>query len=139
MRPTGRRGRRQLRPVALRGRRARHPPHPGGRRFPANVEVLKGTIEAIPLPAGTVDVVADDSLTPVQRAERGDHVGCISGALSFAEYRRGLEAAGFTGIELRPAHAVADGMHSAIVRAVKPATATGTAPAPSAEASPCCG
>ncbi|WP_369217738.1 arsenite methyltransferase [Streptomyces flavofungini] len=122
-----------------------------------NVEFLKGTIEAIPLPANTIDVVisncvinlstdkpavfaemirvlkpggrigisdvvADDELTPEQRAERGDYVGCIAGALSFAEYRQGLEVAGFTNIELRPTHAVADGMHSAIVRATKPAT-----------------
>jgi SAM-dependent methyltransferase len=103
-----------------------------------NVEFLKGTIEAIPLPANTIDivisncvinlstnkpdVVADDTLTPDQRAERGDYVGCIAGALSFAEYRQGLEAAGFTNIELSPTHAVADGMHSAIVRATKPTT-----------------
>ncbi|MEU9378341.1 arsenite methyltransferase [Streptomyces sp. NPDC048255] len=121
-----------------------------------NVEFLKGTIEAIPLPAATIDVVisncvinlstdkpavfaetfrvlkpggrvgvsdvvADDTLTPDQRAERGDHVGCIAGALSFAEYRRGLEAAGFTDIEITPTHPVADRMHSAIVRATKPA------------------
>jgi arsenite methyltransferase len=120
-----------------------------------NVEFLKGTIEEIPLPAGTIDVVisncvinlsvdkpavfaetfrvlapggrigisdvvADDALTPAQRAERGDYVGCIAGALSFAEYREGLARAGFAEISLIPTHAVADGMHSAIVRAVKP-------------------
>ncbi|MGW0999519.1 arsenite methyltransferase [Streptomyces sp. NPDC002523] len=123
-----------------------------------NVEFLKGTIEAVPLPANTIDVVisncvinlstdkpavfteafrvlapggrigvfdvvADDALTPEQRAERGDHVGCIAGALSFSEYRAGLEAAGFTHIEITPTHPVADGMHSAIVRAIKPANA----------------
>ena len=65
-----------------------------------NVEFLKGTIEAIPLPAnraltpggrtGVADVVADDALSPAQRAERGDYVGCIAGALSFTEYREGL-------------------------------------------------
>ncbi|MEU8890193.1 arsenite methyltransferase [Streptomyces sp. NPDC048442] len=121
-----------------------------------NVEFLKGTIEAVPLPANTIDVVisncvvnlstdkpavfaetyrvltpggrigisdvvADDVLTPEQRAERGDYVGCIAGALSFAEYRKGLETAGFTGIEITPTHPVADGMHSAIIRATKPA------------------
>ncbi|MCX5387745.1 arsenite methyltransferase [Streptomyces sp. NBC_00083] len=121
-----------------------------------NVEFLKGTIEAIPLPAGTIDVVisncvinlstdkpavfaeafrvlapggrigvsdvvADDTLTPGLRAERGDYVGCIAGALSFTEYRSGLEAAGFVDVVITPTHAVADGMHSAIVRATKPA------------------
>ncbi|MFF5483128.1 arsenite methyltransferase [Streptomyces sp. NPDC012935] len=72
---------------------------------------------------GVSDVVADDALTPQQRAERGDYAGCIAGALSFAEYRQGLETAGFTDVEITPTHAVADGMHSAIVRATKPAPA----------------
>ncbi|MGW2628641.1 arsenite methyltransferase [Streptomyces chattanoogensis] len=133
-----------------------------------NVEFLKGAIEAIPLPAGSVDVVisncvvnlstdkpavfaeafrvlapggrigisdvvAEDDLTPARRAERGDYVGCIAGGLSFAEYRQGLEVAGFTDIEITPVLPlsrpgarggdtclVADGMHSAIVRATKP-------------------
>ncbi|KUM81394.1 arsenite methyltransferase [Streptomyces griseorubiginosus] len=137
-----------------------------------NVEFLKGTIEAIPLPANTIDVVisncvinlstdkpavftetfrvlrpggrigvsdvvADDTLTTEQRAERGNYVGCIAGALSFAEYRAGLEAAGFTDIEITPTHPVADGMHSAIVRATKPAT-TATEPDAVADNS-CCG
>ncbi|MQA06949.1 MAG: arsenite methyltransferase [Pseudonocardiaceae bacterium] len=120
-----------------------------------NVEFLKGTIEAIPLPAGTVDVVisncvinlsvdklavfaetfrvltgggrlgvsdivAEDQLTPAERAERGDYVGCIAGALSIGEYRGGLTTAGFTDVEITPTHQVADRMHSAIIRARKP-------------------
>lgn len=130
-----------------------------------NVEFLKGDIEAIPLPAGTIDVVisncvinlstdkpavfaetfrvlkpggrigvsdvvSDDDLTPEQRAERGSYAGCIAGALSFAEYRDGLEAAGFTDVEITSTHEVADGMHSAIVRAVKPADGRGDLLAP---------
>ncbi|MQA98356.1 MAG: arsenite methyltransferase [Streptosporangiales bacterium] len=70
---------------------------------------------------GITDVVAEDRLTAEERAERGSYTGCIAGALSFGEYRAGLEAAGFTGVELTPTHEVANGMHSAIVRAVKPA------------------
>ncbi|MFF5299817.1 arsenite methyltransferase [Streptomyces sp. NPDC013161] len=128
-----------------------------------NVEFLKGTIEAIPLPAhavdvvisncvinlsvdkpavfaetfrvlrpggrlGVSDVVADDNLTAGQRAERGDYVGCIAGALSFTEYREGLEAAGFTDVSITPTHPVADGMHSALVRATKPLTGPDRAP-----------
>lgn len=120
-----------------------------------NAEFLKGTIEAIPLPAHTIDVVisncvinlstdkpsvfaemyrvltpggrigitdvvADNDLTPPQRAERGNHVGCIAGALSFTEYEQALTTAGFTDITLTPTHAVADGMHSVIIRAVRP-------------------
>jgi arsenite methyltransferase len=120
-----------------------------------NVEFLKGTIEDIPLPAATVDViisncvinlstnkpavfaeafrvlkpggrigvsdvVAEDRLTPAERAERGPYVGCIAGALSVSEYREGLTRAGFTDVQVEPTHEVADGMHSAIIRATKP-------------------
>ena len=66
---------------------------------------------------GITDVVASDELTAEQRAERGTHVGCIAGALSFAEYRIELEQAGFEDISVEPTHGVADGMFSAIVRA----------------------
>jgi len=68
---------------------------------------------------GISDVVAGDHLTASERGERGSYVGCIAGALSDAEYREGLAAAGFTDIAITPTHEVADGMHSAIVRASK--------------------
>ena len=51
-------------------------------------------------------------------------MGCIAGALSFSEYAIGLAAAGFTDVTVTPTHAVADGMHSAIIIATKPASAT---------------
>jgi arsenite methyltransferase len=121
----------------------------------ANVEFLKGHIEAIPLPAesidvvisncvvnlaadkpsvfreiarvlrpggriGITDIVAEDSLTADQRAERGSYVGCIAGALSFGEFEDGLRAVGLTDVSVTPTHSVADGMHSAIIRATKP-------------------
>ncbi|NKE57628.1 arsenite methyltransferase [Lentzea sp. PSKA42] len=70
---------------------------------------------------GISDVVADDHLTPAERGERGSYVSCIAGALTFTEYREGLQAAGFTDIEITPTFEAADGMHSAIVRATKPA------------------
>ena len=117
-----------------------------------NVHFLKGVIEQIPLPAGSVDVVisncvinlsvdkpavltemarvlrpggrlgisdvvAEDHLTAEQRAERGSHVGCVAGALSRAEYVAGLEAAGFEDVSVEFTHAVADGLHGALVRA----------------------
>jgi arsenite methyltransferase len=123
-----------------------------------NVEFLKGQIEAIPLPAETVDVVisncvvnlsvdkaavfaetyrvlkpggrigltdvvADDDLTPEDRAERGAWVGCVAGALSTAEYESGLASAGFTEVSVRLTHQVGDGLHSAAVRARRPADA----------------
>jgi arsenite methyltransferase len=70
---------------------------------------------------GVSDVVADDHLDATERAERGSYVGCIAGALSISEYRDGLTAVGFTDITVTPTHQVADGMHSAIIRATKPA------------------
>jgi len=71
---------------------------------------------------GISDVVAEDHLTAVQRAERGSHVGCIAGALSNQEYLDGLAAAGFVDASVAFTHEVADGMHGAIIRATKPAT-----------------
>jgi arsenite methyltransferase len=68
---------------------------------------------------GVSDVVAEDRLTPEERAERGSYVGCIAGALSQSEYVAGLEAAGFEDVTVDFTHPVADGMHSAIVKARK--------------------
>jgi arsenite methyltransferase len=69
---------------------------------------------------GVSDIVADDALGAEERAERGSLAGCIAGALSFAEYRRGLEDAGFVEVTIEPTHAVADGMHGALIRARRP-------------------
>jgi arsenite methyltransferase len=120
-----------------------------------NVHFLKGLIEAIPLPAESVDVVisncvinlsadkpavlmemarvlkpggrlgisdvvAEDRLGSEERAERGSWVGCIAGALSKGEYEAGLEAAGFEDVSVEFTHEVADGIHSAIVKARRP-------------------
>ena len=68
---------------------------------------------------GISDIVAEDHLTPADRAERGSYVGCIAGALSIGEYEAGLEAAGFEEISVEFTHEVADGMHGAIVKAMK--------------------
>jgi arsenite methyltransferase len=119
-----------------------------------NVIFLKGLIEQVPLPAGSVDVVisncvinlstdkaavlaeiarvlkpggrvgvsdvvAEDRLSAGERAERGSYVGCIAGALSKGEYEAGLEAAGFEDISVEFTHEVGDGIHGAIVKAVK--------------------
>jgi SAM-dependent methyltransferase len=124
-----------------------------------NVEFRKGEIEALPLPAGSVDVVisncvinlstdkpavltemfrvlvpggrigitdvvAEDHLSPAGRAAAGSYVGCIAGALSRSEYLDGLIAAGFAEASVTFTSEAAPGMHSAIIRAVKPATTT---------------
>jgi arsenite methyltransferase len=123
-----------------------------------NAHFLKGEMEAIPLPADSVDVVisncvinlstdkravfgeihrvlraggrigisdivAEDRLSREERAERGSYVGCIAGALSKEEYERGLAELGLAEISVTFTHEVADGMHSAIVKAVKPSAA----------------
>jgi len=76
---------------------------------------------------GVSDVVAEDHLTPADRAERGSHVGCITGALSETEYLDGLAAAGFVDATVRFTHEAAEGMHGAIIQANKPGTGTATA------------
>ncbi len=66
------------------------------------------------------DILAEDHLTAAERAERGGPIGCIAGALSFAEYQDGLTEAGFTAVTITRSHEVAPGRHSAIIRAVRP-------------------
>jgi SAM-dependent methyltransferase len=122
-----------------------------------NAIFLRGTIENVPLPTASVDVVisncvinlstdkaaalaeiarvlkpggrvgvsdvvAEDRLSPAERAERGSYVGCIAGALSISEYREGLAGAGLEDVTVELTHEVADGMHAAIVRATRDAT-----------------
>jgi arsenite methyltransferase len=72
---------------------------------------------------GITDVVAEDHLTPADRAAAGSYVGCIAGALSRAEYLDGLAAAGFAKVSVTLTQEAAPGVHSAIIQAVKPATA----------------
>jgi arsenite methyltransferase len=71
---------------------------------------------------GITDVVAEDHLTHAERTAAGSHVGCIAGALSRSEYLDGLTAGGFADASVTFTNEAAPGMHSAIIRAVKPAT-----------------
>ena len=74
-------------------------------------------------PGGRVavsDIVAEDRLSPAERADRGSYCGCIAGALSKTEYEEGLAAAGFEDISVEFTHEAAEGMHGAIIRATKP-------------------
>jgi arsenite methyltransferase len=70
---------------------------------------------------GVSDVVAEDRLAPSDRAVRGTFVGCIAGALSVGEYETILRDAGFDEISVTFTHQVAEGMHGAIIKAVRPA------------------
>jgi ubiquinone/menaquinone biosynthesis C-methylase UbiE len=121
----------------------------------ANVEFLRGQIEDVPLPDGSVDVVisncvvnlspdkakvfaeirrllvpggrigisdivADESLSLEERAERGSWAGCIAGALTVSECQALLDQAGFVDVAIELTHEVVPGMSSAIVRASAP-------------------
>jgi len=70
---------------------------------------------------GITDVVAEDHLSAADRTAAGSYVGCIAGALSRTEYLAGLAAAGFADASVTFTHEAAPDMHSAIIRAVKPA------------------
>ena len=87
---------------------------------------------------GISDVVAEDRLSPDDRMERGSYVGCIAGALSKSEYEAGLAEAGFEDVSVEFTYEAADGMHGAIVKAVKPASASEPLPVVAAASRGCC-
>ncbi|HUH20664.1 MAG TPA: methyltransferase domain-containing protein, partial [Gaiellaceae bacterium] len=68
---------------------------------------------------GITNIVAEDQLTPAERAKRGTWCGCVAGALSRGEYVAGLEAAGFEDVSVEFTHEVAEGMHGAIVKGIR--------------------
>jgi len=70
---------------------------------------------------GISDIVAEDHMSPADRAAAGSYVGCIAGALSRAEYLDGLTAAGFADASVTFTTEAAPGLHAAIIRAVKSA------------------
>lgn len=70
---------------------------------------------------GISDVVAEDHLSHEDRTARGSYAGCIAGALSRSEYLNGLQAQGFTNVEIEYTHEAVPQMHNSIIRAVKPA------------------
>jgi len=74
---------------------------------------------------GISDVVADNELAPVQRAERGSHVGCVAGALSFEEYETGLREVGFEEVNIDSTSEYLPGIHAAIIKARKPSRDAG--------------
>jgi arsenite methyltransferase len=66
------------------------------------------------------DVIAGPAMDETTRADLAAYTGCIAGALTEEEFRAGLTAAGFTGIEIRETHRVHEHATSAIIRARKP-------------------
>jgi SAM-dependent methyltransferase len=63
------------------------------------------------------DVIADDGMDEVTRADMAQWTGCIAGALTENEFRVALEEAGFTDVEIAPTHRVHTHAQAAIVRA----------------------
>ncbi len=121
-----------------------------------NVEFLKGTIEDIPLPEASVDVIisncvinlsadkpkviaeaarvlraggrlavsdvlADPEMDEATRTDMAAWTGCVAGALTEAEFRAALQAAGFEQIEIQETRRVHERAASAIIRARTPA------------------
>ncbi|MBN6054819.1 arsenite methyltransferase, partial [Nonomuraea sp. RK-328] len=74
---------------------------------------------------GVSDVVIDGALEPAARAAAEQRIGCVAGALPVADYRRLLAAAGFTSVRITLSADHGEGVHSAIVQAVKPAIGPG--------------
>jgi arsenite methyltransferase len=66
------------------------------------------------------DVIADDDMDAATRADMQQWTGCIAGALTAAEFRDALAAAGLVDIEIRPTHRVHAHAGSAIIRARAP-------------------
>jgi arsenite methyltransferase len=66
------------------------------------------------------DVVADENMDDATKADMQAWTGCIAGALTEAEFRAQLEAAGLSDIEIQPTHRVHASASAAIIRARKP-------------------
>ncbi|HEX2030436.1 MAG TPA: methyltransferase domain-containing protein [Actinomycetota bacterium] len=116
-----------------------------------NIEFLRGRIEDVPLPDGSVDAVISNCVINLSTDKRrvlreaarvlrpggrlavadivADHdevpsddwEGCAAGAITADRYRADLEAAGFRDVEIEASHATGPGLTSAIIRAAKPA------------------
>jgi ubiquinone/menaquinone biosynthesis C-methylase UbiE len=69
---------------------------------------------------GISDVIADEGLDPVQRADAEQQTGCTNGTLTAGEYRSLLLASGFTTIRITATQDTEPGLHSAIIRAARP-------------------
>ena len=89
------------------------------------------------------DVIADPGIDALARADMAAWTGCIAGALTEAEFRDELQAAGFDGVEITPTHRVHQHAASAIIRARKPSgccpPVTQTSCCEPAAKSECCG
>ncbi|WP_219602262.1 GNAT family N-acetyltransferase [Nonomuraea indica] len=74
---------------------------------------------------GVSDVVTTQALDEQARQRAEQRIGCAAGSLTVQEYRDLLAAAGFVQIAITLTADHGDGVHSAIVQAVKPAIGPG--------------
>jgi ubiquinone/menaquinone biosynthesis C-methylase UbiE len=65
------------------------------------------------------DVIADPDMDEQTRADMAAWTGCVAGALTEAEFRTSLAAAGLTQVEIRETHRVHQHAAAAIIRARK--------------------
>jgi len=63
------------------------------------------------------DVIADEDMDEITKADMSEWTGCIAGALTQDEFTQALTTAGFTNIEIRPTHRVHTHAQAAIIRA----------------------
>jgi arsenite methyltransferase len=66
------------------------------------------------------DIVADPGMDEETRRDMAQWTGCVAGALTEADFKGELEAAGFEDVEIRETHRVHDQAGSAIIRASLP-------------------
>jgi ubiquinone/menaquinone biosynthesis C-methylase UbiE len=71
---------------------------------------------------GISDVIADEDLDPAAREAAEQLIGCANGALTAHEYRELLAAAGFASVSVQLTSDAGGGLHSAIIKAIKPAS-----------------
>jgi SAM-dependent methyltransferase len=74
---------------------------------------------------GVSDVIAGEGLDPAQRAAAERAVGCACSTLTRTEYEQLLAAAGFTAITITATGDAGGGLHSAIIKATRPAAPAG--------------
>lgn len=71
---------------------------------------------------GVSDVIADDTTQQPRRAAAEQRAGCLAGTLTRREYHDLLTSSGFSRIHITTTRPAGEGLHSAIIQAVKPVT-----------------
>jgi hypothetical protein len=104
---------------------ARSNPDPGASNLASD---SRGTASATRAPASTNSARASPSTARRRRTRKKPslrRIGCAAGSLTVQEYRGLLAVAGFVQVDITLTADHGDGVHSAIVQAVKPAIGPG--------------